>query len=182
MAQKGLWNLVREKVLRERGALPKEEGDATRKYKALHEEIFLSSWLRVNRRREGEKEGKETVTVKRRCVGSVSEEAFDFFSQGRDLESCGDLSWETFLDKPENLSDRESEAWVDVCVLPDVTDVLVSPSSVVTELCDVSPCCSDWEFVEPQSFSFSQKRSLYCTVAQEEMRNEGSPVKAHPLS
>ena len=86
------------------------------------------------------------------------------------------------MDKPENLSDRESEAWVDVCVLPDVTDVLVSPSSVVTELCDVSPCCSDWEFVEPQSFSFSQKRSLYCTVAQEEMRYEGSPVKAHPLS
>ena len=29
-------------------------------------------------------------------------------------------------------------------VVPDVTDVLVSPSSVVTEFCDVSPCCSDW--------------------------------------
>ena len=28
IAQKGLWNLVREKNLRERGALPKEEGDA----------------------------------------------------------------------------------------------------------------------------------------------------------
>ena len=40
----------------------------------------------------------------------------------------------------------------------DVTDVLVSPSSVVTELCDVSSCCSDWEFVEPQSF-FLQKAS-----------------------
>ena len=25
MAQKGLWNLAREKILRERGALPKEE-------------------------------------------------------------------------------------------------------------------------------------------------------------
>ena len=30
MAQKGLWNLVREKIMRERGALPKEEGDAIR--------------------------------------------------------------------------------------------------------------------------------------------------------
>ena len=28
MAQKGLWNLPREKILRERGQLPKEEGDA----------------------------------------------------------------------------------------------------------------------------------------------------------
>ena len=28
MARKGLWNLVREKVLQDRGVLPKEEGDA----------------------------------------------------------------------------------------------------------------------------------------------------------
>ena len=27
IAQKGLWNLVREKMLRDRGALPTEEGD-----------------------------------------------------------------------------------------------------------------------------------------------------------
>ena len=37
MAQKGLWNLARGKILRERGALPKEEGDAIRKYKAMIE-------------------------------------------------------------------------------------------------------------------------------------------------
>ena len=46
VAQKGLWNLVREKVLRDRGALPNEEGDVIREYKAMHEEHFLSSWLR----------------------------------------------------------------------------------------------------------------------------------------
>ena len=34
MAQKGLWNLAKEKILRERGELPKEEGDAVREYKA----------------------------------------------------------------------------------------------------------------------------------------------------
>ena len=39
----------------------------------------------------------------------------------------------------------------------DVTDVPVSPSSVVTEFCDGFSFCSDWEFVEPQSFSFSKK-------------------------
>ena len=59
----------------------------------------------------------------------------------------------------------------------DVADVPVSPSSVVTELCEVSPCCSDWEFVEPQSFSFSKKRAHCCTDTQEEISYEGSPVK-----
>ena len=63
----------------------------------------------------------------------------------------------------------------------EVTDVLVSPSSVVTDLCDVSLCCSDCEFVETQSFSFSQKRAHCCTDTLEEMRCEGSPVKAPPL-
>ena len=48
---------------------------------------------------------------------------------------------------------------MDVPVVPDVTDVPVSPSSVVTEFC---------EFVEPQSFSFSKKRSLYFTVTLED--------------
>ena len=69
--------------------------------------------------------------------------------------------------------------------MPDVssvTDVPVSPSSVVTELCDVSPCCSDWELVEPQSFSFFKKRAHCCTDTQEEVRYEGSPVIAPPLS
>ena len=32
MVQQGLWNLVREKVLQDRGALPKEEGDVIREY------------------------------------------------------------------------------------------------------------------------------------------------------
>ena len=105
-------------------------------------------------------------------------ESFATFSQGRDLESCGDLSWEDLLDKSEDLSDRESEAWVVVPVMPDVTDVPVSPSSVVTEFCDGFSCCLDWEFVEPQSFSSSHS----CTVTQEEMRFEGPQVKAPPQS
>ena len=64
----------------------------------------------------------------------------------------------------------------------DVTDVPISPSSVVTELFDVSSCscCSDWDCVEPQSFSFYKKRIW--TTAQEEMRYEDSLVKAPPPS
>ena len=83
-------------------------------------------------------------------------EPFEIFSQGRDLERCGDLSWRDLLDKPEDLFDRESEVWVGVPVVPNVTDV---PVSVVTELCFVSPCYSGRDFVEPRSFSFSKKRA-----------------------
>ena len=60
-----------------------------------------------------------------------------------------------------------------VRVVPDVTEVyLSSPSSVVTELCDVSPCGSDWEVVEPQSCSFSKKRArcLYRYAGRDEVR------------
>ena len=46
-------------------------------------------------------------------------------------------------------------------VVLDVT-VLVSFSSVVTEFCDVLSLCSDREFVEPQSFSLSQKACTLC--------------------
>ena len=63
-----------------------------------------------------------------------------------------------------------------------VTDVCVSPSSVVTKFCDGFSLDSDWEFVEPQSSSFSRKRSLDWAASQEEMRCEGSPVKAPPPS
>ena len=51
-------------------------------------------------------------------------EAFEIFSQEGDRGSCGDLSCEDLLDKPEDLSDRELEAWVVVLVVPDVTDVV----------------------------------------------------------
>ena len=74
------------------------------------------------------------------------------------------------MEEFENWSDCEPDLRARVRMVLDVTDVLVSPSSVVTELCDVSSCCSDWEFVEPKSFSFSQKRVWAAT--QEEMMYE----------
>ena len=68
MAQKGLWNLFREKMLQDRGALPKEDGDIVREYKAMHEENFLSIWLREDvedeeeRRRKVKKETREEIS------------------------------------------------------------------------------------------------------------------------
>ena len=185
--------------MKESGELPNEEGDVVREYKAMHEEDFWSSWLRKDERgKEGrttkterkEQENCEMRKEKRRKKRTkkglekedvrVSVDAFEIFSQGRDLESCGDLFWEYLLDKVEDLSDREPVSGELVRVVPDVTDV--SPSSVVTELCDVSPCRSKWEFVEPQTFSFSKKRAHCRTDTQEEMSYEGLPVKAPPLS
>ena len=64
--------------------------------------------------------------------------------------------------------------------MPVVPVVAVSPSSVVTEVCDGFSLDSDWEFVEPQSFSFSKKRSSVGEENQGEMGYEGSPVKAPP--
>ena len=192
-AQKFFWNLVREKVLQDRGALLQEEGDVIREYKAMHEENFLSSWLteegkdkeeRIRmeidketkeetskkRTREEEKEENETVSAERRCVGSVSAETFDIFSQGEDSESCGCFSWCDLLKNPDDLSDCEPETRTDVSAVPDVTVVLVSPSSVVTEHFEDVSLDSDWEFVEPLCFSFSKKRS---SELEEESRRDG---------
>ena len=61
-----------------------------------------------------------------------------------------------------------------------VTDVLVSPSSAVAEMNEGVSSDSDWEHVEPQSFSFSKKRSIVCVENQEDVSYEGTPVKAPP--
>ena len=186
MAQHGLWNLVREKVLQVWGELPKEAADVIREYKAMHEEKYLSSWLREEgreeeerimeigketkeemgkkRRREEEKEENETGSVVRRCVGFVSAQALDIFSQGEDLDSCGGLSWEDLLEKPEDLSDWVSVSLAVVSALPFVTDVHVTDVPVSTS---------------SESCSFSKKRCHSLAVTQEEMRLKGSQARGH---
>ena len=75
----------------------------------------------------------------------------------RSKEEVSDLSWRDLLEKHVDLSDGELDSCAHVHVVPDVIDVLVSPSSVVTELCEVFSCSSDWEDVAPPSFFFLQK-------------------------
>ena len=61
---KGLWNLVRERVLRDTGALPEEEGDVIRENKTMCEQNFLSSWWREDGKEKEEiimEAGKETM-------------------------------------------------------------------------------------------------------------------------
>ena len=55
MAQQGLWNLAREKMLQDRGALPEEEGDVIREYKAMHEENFLEQLVEGRWKRQESK-------------------------------------------------------------------------------------------------------------------------------
>ena len=104
----------------------------------------------------------------------------DIFSQGEDLGSCGGVSWGDLLENPHDLSDCELETRTEVSAVLVVTDVLVSPSSVVTECWDGVSLDSDWEFVEPQSFSFSKKRSVVWKENRGEMSYRGTPVKALP--
>ena len=42
-------------MLQDRGALPKDEGGVIRKYKVMHEENFLSTWLREDGKNKEEK-------------------------------------------------------------------------------------------------------------------------------
>ena len=57
MAQKGQWNIAKQRKCEVNGALPKEDGDLLREYQATHEENFLSSWLWEDV--EGKVEGKK---------------------------------------------------------------------------------------------------------------------------
>ena len=40
------------------------------------------------------------------------------------------------------------------------------------------PSDSDWDFVEPQSFSLSKKRNFACVENQEDMNYQGTPALA----
>ena len=57
------------------------------------------------------------------------------------------------MENPEDLSDFEFDTNAQVRVVPDVTDVLVSPSSVVTEFRDGFWRGLEWEDVVRQSIS-----------------------------
>ena len=49
---------------------------------------------------------------------------------------------------------------------------------LVSVMCEGVPSDSEWDFVEPHSFSFSKKRKFACVADQEDMNYEGTLVKA----
>ena len=70
--RKGGGTSPQKRILEDRGALPKEDGDLLRGYQAIHEEKILSSWLRENV--EGEEEERERLNEEARQEGSKSGE------------------------------------------------------------------------------------------------------------
>ena len=138
----------------------------------MHEENFLSSWLREDligeeerrkedkrireefnrkRKREGEKRDRTKRWLLKEGVSTLSPlRLFDIFSHGRDSESCGN-SWCDLLGDSCGLSDCGSVALSGVLV---VTDVPVSPSSAVAMMSEAWLSDSDWNrssFLSPES-------------------------------
>ena len=64
--------------------------------------------------------------------------------------------------------------------VPVVPDVGEGTPSVVNVMCGVVPSDFDWNFVEPQSFSFSNKRHFACVDNPSYMNYKGTLVKAPP--
>ena len=66
-----VYGISTEKMLQDRGALLKEGSDVIREHKAMHEENFLSSWLREDV--EGKEEGKKKVDRETKEEGEKKE-------------------------------------------------------------------------------------------------------------
>ena len=84
--KKELWNIAKKRLLEDRGALFREDGDLLREYQAMQKENFFSSWLRedVDGRKQrkkkevvgkegwgGERERVETCETKKSCMNRV---------------------------------------------------------------------------------------------------------------
>ena len=155
----------------------KEEGDVIRKYKAMSEENFLSSRLREmgkarkkERIMEVDKESKED-TGKKRIREKKEETETVIVERREEISEIGGNSWCDLWDDPSEVFACDSGTRMEGPVVLVVTDVLVSPSSVVTEVCDGFSSGSDWELVELQSLSFSKKRSSVCAKNQGDLRH-----------
>ena len=75
------------------------------------------------------------------------------------MSESGGISWRDLWNDPCAVFDCFSWVGTSGPVVPVVTYVPVSPSSVVTEVCDGFSFGPDGELVEPQSFPFSKKRA-----------------------
>ena len=124
--------------------------------------------------REEGREENETVSAKRRCVGSVYAETFDIFGQGEDSESCGGFSWGDLLKNPDDLSDCEPETRTDVSAVPHVT---VVPQRISHYSTDVS----QWqEELEAQSFWSIQERRVMAAM-DNYLKNDDMKVETKAL-
>ena len=66
MVQISLWNIANRRMLEERGAMPREEGDLVRKYKAMREEDFHRLLAEGGQRRRYRSSGRDSKEDQRR--------------------------------------------------------------------------------------------------------------------
>ena len=95
MGQRGLWNIANKRMLEDGGSLPREDGDLLREYQAMHEENFLSNWLRegVECTEEERKRLKEEAQQEKKVKSGkseVEEKGKDFELEGKCLDRMSD--------------------------------------------------------------------------------------------
>ena len=177
-AQKGLWNIAKKRCWKTEEPCPeKTETCSVNTKPCMHEENFLSSWLREDveceveerermdkeatveesksgkREVEGERERVETSS-KRICMNRLPSKVFEVLCPVSEVESVGN-----FFD-------------FSVCV-PFVT----VPLSNVNLVCDVVFSDSDGEWLSRRPFSLSLYRKREASVASESETETTTEVK-----
>ena len=191
MAQKGLWNIDKEKCWKtEKPHLQKTEINCGNTKLCMKKTFSAVGCVRVGGRKgvmerwkeeaeqeesrkgqEGERErrGNGRVEIKRVCVNRAFSDFVEDFSPMAEWESDGDLL---------GFSECASAVSPSVTV---VRVVLVSPS-IVSGFGENTLADTDCEFVEAQTFFFSlsKKRHPPFVESQEEMNISGTPEKTPP--
>ena len=197
MAQKGLWNLAKEKIMKERGKLPNQEGDAVRESKAMREE---TSWATG----QG-KMWQENKKGRRKFVKRMKKKGGEKRKREKEKENqTVRVKW-----RIDGLlkSLVKGEIWRVVAVFLGGTSWTSMRTCLIVSLLLVRVCvwCLMWLMclfplllwslsfvrffrVSPMvkmlcsPFHSPKKRAHCCTSTQEEMRYESPQVKAHPSS
>ena len=65
MAQKGLCNITKKRMLEDSGAVPRQDVDLLSENQAMHAENFLSSWLREDVEGKNEEKKNEQGSQRR---------------------------------------------------------------------------------------------------------------------
>ena len=160
---KSVVELCQKRMLEDSGALSREDGDWFREYQAVHEENFLSRRLR------------EDVVGKEEERENVNNEAKEEECRSGKERGGGRKEKGRYQQQKYNLFGSFVLMWVGEF------SVLVYFCSDVHVVCQVVFSDSDFDFVEPQTFSLTRKREASVALECEtEMNVEGPPVKAAP--
>ena len=82
MAQNELWKIAKKKMVEDRGASPREDGALLLEHQAMHEDNFLSCWLREDVEGKEERESlNEEAKQEESKRGNSEEESIETGSE-----------------------------------------------------------------------------------------------------